>query len=213
MADRKQKLVARLGDQVRRMGAQSVLISKTVAARFGLNTSDLECLDLIYLRGHASAGELARATGLTSGAVTALIDRLERAGYVERIDDPTDRRRREVRIMAEAIEPIQAVYQPMQMRMLKLWSSYSARDLAVILDFVSRSTDLSVECTEAIAGSSATRVTRLAHALPPARLPARARRPRHARALPPGGTSPPRFPGLRALGTTHPAGERPPPAP
>jgi DNA-binding MarR family transcriptional regulator len=155
MADRKQQLLARLGEQVRRMGAQSVLISKTVAARFGLNTSDLECLDLIYLRGHASAGELARATGLTSGAVTALIDRLERAGYVERTDDPTDRRRREVRIVAEAIEPIQAVYQPMQMRMFKLWSSYSARDLAVILEFVSRSTDLSVECTEAMAGSSA----------------------------------------------------------
>jgi DNA-binding MarR family transcriptional regulator len=153
MADRKQKLVARLGEQVRRMGAQSVLISKTVAARFGLNTSDLECLDLIYLRGHASAGELATATGLTSGAVTALIDRLERAGYVERTNDPTDRRRREVRILAEAIAPIQAVYQPMQTRMFKLWSSYSARDLAVILDFVSRSTDLSVECTEAIAGS------------------------------------------------------------
>ena len=93
---------------------------KLVAGRFGLNTSDLECLDLIYLRGHASAGELARATGLTSGAVTALIDRLERAGYVERTDDPTDRRRREVRILADAIEPIQAVYQPMQARMVEL---------------------------------------------------------------------------------------------
>jgi DNA-binding MarR family transcriptional regulator len=150
MADRKQKLVARLGEQVRRMGAQSVLISKTVAGRFGLNTSDLECLDLIYLRGHASAGELARATGLTSGAVTALIDRLERAGYLERIDDPTDRRRREVRILADAIEPIQAVYQPMQARMFELWSSYTARDLGVILDFLSRSTDLAVECTEAL---------------------------------------------------------------
>jgi DNA-binding MarR family transcriptional regulator len=151
MADRKQKLVARLGDQVRRMGAQTVLISKTVAGRFGLNTSDLECLDLIYLRGHASAGELARATGLTSGAVTALIDRLERAGYVERTDDPADRRRREVRIVAEAIEPIQAAYQPMQSRMFELWSSYRARDLEVILDFLSRSTDLAVECTEALA--------------------------------------------------------------
>ena len=151
MAERKQKLVARLGDPVRRMGAQSVLISKTVAGRFRLNTSDLECLDLIHLRGHASAGELARATGLTSGAVTALIDRLERAGYVERTDDPSDRRRREVRILAEAIEPIQAVYEPMQAKMFELWSSYGTRDLAVILDFISRSTDLAVECTEAMA--------------------------------------------------------------
>jgi DNA-binding MarR family transcriptional regulator len=112
--------VACLGEQVRRMGAQSVL-SKTVAARFGLNTGDLECLDLIYLRGQASAGELARAMGLTSGAVTALIDRLERAGNVERTDGPADRRRREVRILPEAIKH------------------------KVILDFVLRSTDLSVE--------------------------------------------------------------------
>jgi DNA-binding MarR family transcriptional regulator len=208
MADRKQKLVARLGEQVRRMGAQSVLISKTVAGRFGLNTSDLECLDLIYLRGHASAGDLARATGLTSGAVTALVDRLERAGYVERIDDPTDRRRREVRIMGKAIEPIQAVYEPMQARMFKLWSSYSARDLAVILDFVSRSTDLSVACTEAMAG-----LTRPAPALPPARPPARPRRSPPARALPPVGTSPPPRPGLRAPGTARPTGDRSPPAP
>ena len=86
--------------------------------------------------------------------MTALIDLLERAGYVERTDDPTDRRRREVRILPEAIKPIQAVYEPMQMRMFKLWSSYTARDLAVILDFVSRSTDLSVECTDAMARSS-----------------------------------------------------------
>ena len=146
----RQQLVARVGEQVRRMSAQSVLISKTVASRFGLNTTDLECLDLIYLRGHASAGELAKATGLTSGAVTALIDRLERSGYVERTDDPTDRRRREVRIKADAVRPIQAVYEPMQQRMFELWSSYSVRDLELISDFIGRSTDVAVACTEAL---------------------------------------------------------------
>jgi DNA-binding MarR family transcriptional regulator len=144
------RLVARVGDQVRRMGAQTVLMSKVVASRFGLNTTDLECLDLIYLRGHASAGELAKATGLTSGAVTALIDRLERAGYVERTDDPTDRCRREVRIKADAVKPIQAVYAPMQARMFELWSSYSTRDLELIADFIARSTEVAVACTEAL---------------------------------------------------------------
>jgi DNA-binding MarR family transcriptional regulator len=149
-APTRKALVARVGAEVRRMGAQSVLTSKAVAGRFGLHTTDLECLDLIYLRERTSAGDLAKATGLTSGAVTALIDRLEKARYVERVGDPTDRRRREVRIRPDAIEPIQAVYRPIQARMVELWTSYSTRELEVILDFLSRSTDLAVACTQAL---------------------------------------------------------------
>lgn len=140
------KAVARIGNIVRRMGAQSVIVSQTVAARFGLNTTDLECLDLIQLEGEVSAGQLAAATGLTSGAVTALIDRLERAGYVERLDDPADRRRVLVRIRSGSIGEIAKVYEPMQKRMFALWSKYSAGELAVIEDFLGRSLELSVEC-------------------------------------------------------------------
>ncbi len=140
------KLVGRIGNIVRRMGAQSVIVSQTVAARFGLNTTDLEGLDLIQLQGQVTAGQLAAATGLTSGAVTALIDRLERAGYVERVDDPADRRRVLVRIREGAIVEIAKVYAPMQKRMFALWSQYSPDELAVIEDFLSRSLELSVEC-------------------------------------------------------------------
>ena len=107
-------------------------------------------LDLIFMREEASAGELAAATGLTSGSVTALIDRLTEAGYVERHGDPEDRRRILVRVRREAIAPIEAVYEPIQARMVKLWSSYSPRDLEVIADFLSRSTDLAVACAEDI---------------------------------------------------------------
>ena len=138
--------VGRIGNIVRRMGAQSVIVSQTVAARFGLNTTDLECLDLIQLEGKVSAGQLAAATGLTSGATTALIDRLERAGYVERFDDPADRRRVLVRIRKGSIDEIAKVYGPMQKRMFALWSGYSEAELAVIEDFLSRSLELSVEC-------------------------------------------------------------------
>ena len=140
------KLVGRIGNIVRRMGAQSVIVSQTVAARFGLNTTDLEGLDLIQLQCLVSAGQLAAATGLTSGAVTALIDRLERAGYVERVDDPADRRRVLVRIREGAIVEIAKVYAPMQKRMFALWSQYSADELTVIEDFLTRSLELSVDC-------------------------------------------------------------------
>jgi DNA-binding MarR family transcriptional regulator len=148
------RLIAELDHQVRRMGAQSVMTSQAVAARFGLHTTDLECLDLIFMRGQATAGELARATGLTSGAVTALIDRLERAGYIVRVDDPRDRRRVLVRVNREAITPIQAVYAPMQRRMFGLWSTFSERRLEIVIDFLKRATDLAIACTEEVSKGS-----------------------------------------------------------
>jgi len=69
-----------------------------IAARFGLHATDLEVPDLISMRGQVTAGELALATGLPSGAATALIDRLERGGYVARVADREDRRRVLVRV-------------------------------------------------------------------------------------------------------------------
>lgn len=144
------RLVEQVGMHVRRMGAQSVILSEVMAKRFGLHTTDLECLDLIFLRKDPTAGELAKATGLTSGAVTALIDRLQNAGYVERVADPSDRRRVHVRIKPDAIKPIEAAYVPIQEKMFALWSSFSRHDLQVVIDFISRSLDLSVECLDEI---------------------------------------------------------------
>jgi DNA-binding MarR family transcriptional regulator len=140
------ELVEQVGIAVRKMGAQSVVTSKTVADRFDLNQTDLEVLDLIFLRKQASAGDLADATGLSSGSVTALIDRLESAGYVERMDDPEDRRRVLVRVCHDAIEPIKATYMGMQKKMFALWSMFEPRDLRVIAEFVTRSTELAVAC-------------------------------------------------------------------
>ena len=151
------QLIEQLDHQVRRMGAQSVLTSQAVAARFDLHTTDLECLDLIFMRGQVTAGELAQATGLTSGAVTALIDRLERGGYVVRADDPGDRRRVLVRVNREAIRPVASVYAPMQRRMFKLWSTFSEPQLEVVIDFLKRSTDLAIARTaEVTKGKSST---------------------------------------------------------
>lgn len=143
-------LLAELGRAVRRMGAQSVIASRAIADRFGLHTTDLEVLDLIVLRGEASAGDLAEATGLASGSVTALVDRLVRAGYVERHADPADRRKVMVRARPRAIEPIEAVYGPIQSAMFALWSSYDDAALQTVLDFVTRSTDLHVGCVKDI---------------------------------------------------------------
>jgi DNA-binding MarR family transcriptional regulator len=106
--------VTRVDNAVREMAAQTVVTSQIVAGHFGLHTTDLRVLDIIYIRGQITAGDLAKATGLTSGSVTALIDRLSNAGYVERQADDTDRRKVWVRSRNDAIEPIKEVFLPSQ---------------------------------------------------------------------------------------------------
>jgi len=149
-----QELIAQVGVAMRELGAQSVITSRTVADRFALHTTDLEVLDLIFLRGSVSAGELAGATGLTSGSVTALIDRLAKAGFVERFHHHSDRRKVLVRIRCDAVAPIKALYAGIESKMSELWSSYDARDLETIIDFMKRSTDLAVACNKEIQESA-----------------------------------------------------------
>jgi DNA-binding MarR family transcriptional regulator len=137
-------LLAGVLREVRRMTAQSVLISQAVSERFGLTSSDLECLDLALLSGGATAGEFAKATGLTTGAITGVIDRLERAGYVRREKDPTDRRKVVVRARPAMTRRIAPLYDSLQREMTALWSRYSDGELALVLDFLTKSCDLAV---------------------------------------------------------------------
>lgn len=78
---------------LRQQGRQTVLFHQTLAERVGLNATDSRVLSYVTDAGSAAAGELARLTGLTTGAVTRIIDRLERAGFVRREADPGDRRK------------------------------------------------------------------------------------------------------------------------
>ena len=126
------------------MTAQSVLISQAVSERFGLSSSDLECLDLALLSGGATAGEFAKVTGLTTGAITGVIDRLEAAGYVRREKDPTDRRKVVVRARPAMTRRIAPLYDSLQREMTALWSGYGDQQLTLILDFLTRSCDLAV---------------------------------------------------------------------
>src|SRR4029450_798853 len=89
----KQAVIGRLLPAMRRSSAAGVLHGQAIARKVGINSSDLECLALILLNGPSTAGEIARRPGLTSGAVTGLIDRLERLGLVERTADANDRRK------------------------------------------------------------------------------------------------------------------------
>src|ERR1700756_6065953 len=80
-------LLGELEEAMRRSSAQGVLYGQTVANVAGIANSDLECMDILYLEGRVTAGRLAEVTGLTTGAITGVVDRLEKAGLVRRERD------------------------------------------------------------------------------------------------------------------------------
>src|SRR5207244_11106094 len=86
---------------LRRVNLQGSFFGQTVAIRFGLSESDIETLEALIDRGASTAGRLSELTGLTSGAVTRVVDRLEQAGYVRRGPDPAHRRRGHVEVVAQ----------------------------------------------------------------------------------------------------------------
>ncbi len=130
-------LVGRIFAAIRGVGDQGGLTRQVIAEVLGLNKTDLAGVDFLYSQGGTcTAGELSRATGLTSGSTTTLIDRLEKAGYAAREDDPTDRRKQLVRLSDKAHARCEAVYEPIRKDMFKLWSNYNSSELELIERFL-----------------------------------------------------------------------------
>src|SRR3989440_9212563 len=87
------ELIDRLQEVLRDNGSRGMLLHQAVAERYGLNPTDLKCLDLARSEENLTAGRLAEITGMSTSAITAVLDRMERAGFLERVRDPRDRRR------------------------------------------------------------------------------------------------------------------------
>lgn len=88
------------------------LVDEAACERLGVNRTDLRCLDILERSGQMSAGQVAQESGVTTGAVTAVLDRLERAGYVRRLPDEEDRRKVLVEVTPLAMERGGAIYGP-----------------------------------------------------------------------------------------------------
>lgn len=133
--------------EVRRMSAQSVLMSSVVAERVGLSSSDMECLDFIAMAatGTLTPGELATATGLTSGAITGVVDRLETAGFVRREADPVDRRKVRLVAVEARIRQMGVYYERLAQRTEAIWAQFTEDQLLTVLDFARRSIAVSTE--------------------------------------------------------------------
>lgn len=144
--DRQQRLFE-LSQALRKMSAQGTLFGQVVADRLGIGSSDLECLDVLQLQGSATPGELARATGLTTGAITGVVDRLERAGFVKRTRDTVDRRKVRITVTEDAVERILPLYLPLQQRTMQEWSRYDDDQIEFLLSFARASHAALVEET------------------------------------------------------------------
>jgi DNA-binding MarR family transcriptional regulator len=137
---KRQQLEAALNAAMRDASGQGVLYSQAVAGRLGMNSTDLECLDHI-LHGPVTAGRLADLTGLTTGAITGVIDRLERIGLARRESDPDDRRKTLVRALPVVLERIAPLFEPMERAAMRVLSKYHDDELALILNFLTRARD------------------------------------------------------------------------
>jgi DNA-binding MarR family transcriptional regulator len=126
------------------LSAQNLALSQAIAERLGISPSDLECLTMARAAGAngVTAGDLAAATALTSGAITGVIDRLERAGLVRRDRDATDRRKVIVRPTDCVEQRVPPLFEPIHCAMTAMWESYSDSQLELILDFLTRCRDM-----------------------------------------------------------------------
>src|ERR671933_1184232 len=93
MSSRKRELFDELITEVRLSQNATDRFDQAVADALGINRTDMRCTDVLEREGPVTAGRLAEATGLTTGAITTVIDRLERGGFARRLRDPDDRRR------------------------------------------------------------------------------------------------------------------------
>ncbi len=138
---KREEIIQAIIEKRKEMSTETIMFHQSVADILGLHITDHKCLDLIRQYGAMPAGRIAELTGLTTGAVTGIIDRLEKAGYVRRANDPKDRRRTIVEPVRNKKweRKIEAIFIPFHERMHKLLSSYSDGELAFLLDVLTKS--------------------------------------------------------------------------
>ncbi len=133
----------------RELSARTLMFHAAIAEHVGLSATEHKALDLLSRAGSMTAGQLAELSGLTTGAVTGLVDRLEKSGFVKRERDPKDRRRVVIDPQIDKMEQeIGPLFGAMSQRMEQLMAGYSDPELATIYDFLTQSIAVLREETE-----------------------------------------------------------------
>jgi DNA-binding MarR family transcriptional regulator len=151
-ARRKRRLVAAIKDSLREMNNQLSLLNHRVGLRVALKDVDLDCLDLISRHGPLSPSALARRAGLHPATMTGVLDRLQRAGWITRERDPdaVDRRAVAVRVLRERGGELYHLYSGMNASMDDILAGYDESQLALLDDFLRRTTVAGRDATDAL---------------------------------------------------------------
>jgi DNA-binding MarR family transcriptional regulator len=158
---KRQQLLEQLVYQLSRaLSTRTVLFHAAVAERMGLSQGDHKALDLINEAAQKNAlmtaGQLAEATGLTTGAITGLVDRLEKAKLVRRTPDTRDRRKVVLAPTHARDDELSALLSTIGQRAMMLSERYTDAELEVIMDYVRRSIELTIEETQRLREPAAT---------------------------------------------------------
>jgi DNA-binding MarR family transcriptional regulator len=141
----KKRLIEQTLQEIRALDSELDLMDQAIADRLRMNRTDAQCMDLISRLGPMTAGELAERVGLTPGAITAVLDRLERGHWIRRVHDTNDRRR----VMVSSGQAQHAKMAPIFARLRRLTREvlgrYSEEQLDLIADFLRRTTGVAAE--------------------------------------------------------------------
>jgi DNA-binding MarR family transcriptional regulator len=130
--------------EMRQFIAASILYNQGVAERLGIHATDLQCLGILETMGPVTPGKLAEGTGLTTGGVTVMLDRLEKAGFVRREPNPNDRRSVLVQAVVAHKKKLYAPYEGIQAELERLTADYSDEKLELVIDFFRRTNSMRV---------------------------------------------------------------------
>lgn len=150
-ARRRRRLTAAIKESLRELRIQLSLLNHQVGARVELRDVDLDCLDLVGRYGPLSPSALARRAGLHPATMTGILDRLERAGWVSRDRDPSDRRAVVVRALRDRGAELFRLYGGMNTSIDRICAGYSDDQLEVLADFLRRATDAGQAATDELA--------------------------------------------------------------
>ncbi|KAB2336117.1 MarR family transcriptional regulator [Cytobacillus depressus] len=136
----REQLLELFNEELRNFSTETIMFHQNVAERLGLNSTDHKCLDIILQNYPMTAGKLAEMTGFTTGTVTGVIDRLEKACYVYRDKDPKDRRRVMINVHFQKVEKeILPLFASFSQSMRELFEKYNDQEIKFLFDFVARS--------------------------------------------------------------------------
>jgi DNA-binding MarR family transcriptional regulator len=146
----KADLAEQIGEEFRINQNRSDVFDGIAAGLLGINETDQRCLDIVTRLGRATAGELAREAGLTTGGVTAVVDRLERDGYAQRVRDEDDRRRVLIEATPKAHRKAWAIWGPLKEAWEAQSKRFSREELEFLLRFMREGNEIASEHIERI---------------------------------------------------------------